>query len=232
MNFGPAYSSDNAGDGPEVTNIGASRKRKRLSGTIASRGNHYIPEAAERKSELEKRREEIKRQRSFDETLKILNAQKKCCSKGHCFLKHFQSGGDRIQEWSQALSAFKNYRDENSLTLKSNEERPGSILNLFLQVMDFNEQTGKFMKKTNCKLDVGDRSIKVCPRVYHEAHGITNYEWKQASKTSKNKVVSAKIKLKAFKDKQVPPFNYRTAKEIFREHVPDFVEDMRYLHIF
>ena len=144
VKFGPAFSSDNSGDGP-VDSADATTKA-RVNGTTKSRGNTELPEVARaNKRSLEaKNNPKRKRGSMSDKNKRIFNillAQDKCCSKagkGGCFASKFREADNSI-DYVKAFEVFRSYRHETDTY--SDENRKTNLTKLFLSVSNFDENS-------------------------------------------------------------------------------------------
>jgi hypothetical protein len=172
VKFGPAFSSDNSGDGPVDSADTPTKKslKARVNGTTKSRGNTELPEVARaNKRSLEaKNNPKRKRGSMSDKNKRILNillAQDKCCSKageGGCFASKFRKADNSI-DYVKAFEVFKSCRHEADTY--SDENRKTNLTKLFLSASNFDEKSQSWTRND------------VSQRIRYSEYHLTNHTY-------------------------------------------------------
>jgi hypothetical protein len=166
VRFGPAFSSDNSGDGPAG----------RVDGTSKSRGNTPLPEVARglkrdrdvraevkkgrKKSKSNKSKDDVKNERESElfrkqkELVQLTQDLLKCCSKGGksghgCFLSIFKSEKGAINI-DDAIDYLKNKRKD--VETYSVENRNSELKLLFSKVSTFDRESPKNWKRNEVSI--------------------------------------------------------------------------------
>lgn len=248
--FGPAFSSDNAGDGPstaDAPDLGQKPgKGKRVHGIKSSRGTSELQEVASGKKRERESHSKAKPEMKAHELMRILENQEGCCSaskgKGGCFCRHFRTEENEV-DLPEALKAFIAMRKDHSQLAKSQIKTEQE--KLFLSANQFCEASNTWIPTEERKITINGKSHRVCSRVYAESHGMSYNQYKKTSRRLKKCRLHLEGILETLHirdisyielvgdvtssppdDSQVPLFSHQEAEEVFRVNVPSYTKDM------
>ena len=210
---GPAFSSDNAGDGPDNTDP---KKRLRTD----SRENKHFSEDLRKKRRAEDDGKSKCKYPENDESIDFLfNEMKDCCARGGkkgCLYCNFKLV-DESYDTTLARAELRHQLDRTRT--KNKTERKNFLATEFAENCKFDPKTNKYTSNFKLTLSTG-KCISVCRKVWALSSG---YSLDALNRLSVMKKLPEGYrqaeKSQKFTEATVLPFSYGEVAEIFEENV-------------
>ena len=229
--FGPGYSSDNSGDGPnqaeEATLLPKLPQKRKTS---LSRGQFQQRPVRKRKLNLQKSEDKQSKFTNDYIIRSIFPQHVNCCHEGGdngCFLKNFPVENSINIDFTTACESFRSFAIASEG--RGKEKKSNYAQQKFLECSVLVNGLWERRDTSTLNIDGFSKPIPVCRKVYMSVHGLSPkhhlFKIGQILKNNDGKSVLNPHHI-PYADDHIPDYTYLDADKIFKENAPDSDEFM------